>query len=356
MLSRIKETGDIFAAISDRDWILDGANVHISIVCFDNGDETNRTLDGWEVGNINVDLTSGGDLTQAQCLAENSVICFAGDKKHGPFEMDSKTAEEMLNQPNPHGKLNSDVVKRWMIGRDINQRSRNMWIVDFGVDMPEADAALYEAPFEYVLANVKSERIQNRRKRYAELWWIHGEARPGMRQALAGLPRYIVTSNVSKHRLFSFVVADVLPDATLIVFARDDDYFFGVLHSRIHEVWARAMGTQLREAESGIRYTPTTCFETFPFPQPNDEQQEAIAEAARKLNELREGWLNPEGASESELKKRTLTNLYNNRPTWLQLAHEQLDKAVFHAYNWPDDLAEPEILERLLALNLERAG
>ena len=102
--------------------------------------------------------------------------------------------------------------------------------------------------------------------------------------------------------------------------------------------------------ESGFRYTPTTCFETFPFPQPTGEQRAAIAEAARQLNELREGWLNPEGAAESELKKRTLTNLYNARPTWLQLAHEQLDKAFFDAYGWPDDLADPEILERLLAL------
>ena len=140
------------------------------------------------------------------------------------------------------------------------------------------------------------------------------------------------------------------------IFARDDDYTFGVLHSGLHEIWARALGTQLRDAESGFRYTPTTCFETFPFPQPTGEQQEAIADAAKKLNELREGWLNPEGAAESELKKRTLTNLYNSRPTWLQLAHEQLDKAVFDAYGWPDDLSDPEILERLLALNLERAG
>ena len=141
-----------------------------------------------------------------------------------------------------------------------------------------------------------------------------------------------------------------------IAIARDDDYTFGVPHSGIHELWSRASGTQLREVESGFRYTPTSCFETFPFPQPTNEQQEAIAEAAKNLNELREGWLNPEGAAESELKKRTLTNLYNTRPTWLQQAHQKLDKAVFQAYNWPHTLSEPEILERLLALNLERVG
>ncbi len=213
---------------------------------------------------------------------------------------------------------------------------------------------MYEAPFEYVDMHVRPKREKSRST--VSRWWLHERPRPEMRQALAELKRFIVTPTTSKHRLFKWLKAEVIPHNALIAFARDDDYTFGVLHSSIHELWSRASGTQLREVESGFRYTPTTCFETFPFPQPTGEQREAIAEAARNLNKLREGWLNPEGASESELKKRTLTNLYNTHPTWLQLAHEQLDKAVFHAYGWPDDLAEPEILERLLALNLERAG
>jgi hypothetical protein len=127
-----------------------------------------------------------------------------------------------------------------------------------------------------------------------------------------------------------------------------------VLHSHVHEVWARATGTQLREVESGFRYTPTTCFETFPFPEPNEEQREAISAAAAELNRLREGWLNPPGASEAELKARTLTNLYNQRPTWLANAHATLDAAVLMAYGWPADVADEEILARLLKLNLER--
>ncbi len=353
VLARIKETGDIFAAISDKDWMLDGANVNISIICFDDGSETVRTLDHATVLNVHADLTSGADISQAKRLIENSTISFMGTTKVGPFEISEELAEEMLRQPNPHGKPNSDAIKRWMIGRDINQRSRKMRIIDFGVDMTEDDAALYEAPFEYVVANVKPDRIQNRRRRYAELWWLHAEARPGMRRALAGLPRYIGTSMVSRHRIYSYIDGDVLPDATVIVFAREDDYFFGVLHSHIHEAWARAMGTQL---EDRPRYTPTTCFETFPFPKPNDAQREAIAEAAKILNERRENWLNPPDATEAELKKRTLTNLYNQRPTWLANAHAALDAAVVAAYGWPADLTDAEILERLLALNLERSG
>jgi len=103
-----------------------------------------------------------------------------------------------------------------------------------------------------------------------------------------------------------------MPDATIIVFARDDDYFFGVLHSRIHAVWAGAAGTQL---EDRPRYTPAACFETFPFPEPTEEQRAAVAEAARELNELRENWLNPVNTDGSpalrpeELRKRTLTSL-----------------------------------------------
>ena len=347
VLARIKETGDIFTAISDRDWILDGANVHISIVGFDNGDETNRTLDGRPVGTIHSNLTSNGDLTQAQRLAENSGICFAGEKKHGPFEIDRETADGMLRQVNPHGKPNSDVVKPWLIGRDINQNSSNRWIIDFGVDMPEEDAALYEVPFEHIRFQVKPERDNHRDARLRQHWWLHGRPRTDMRQALDGLPRYIATSQVSKHRLFSFVSGEVLPDATLVVFARDDDYFFGVLHSRVHEVWARAMGTQLREARSGLRYIISTCFETFPFPEPDEAQRAAIADAARLLNELREQRLKGDA-------KMTLTNLYNQRPAWLANAHAALDAAVAAAYGWPANLDDAEIPERLLALNLER--
>ena len=116
------------------------------------------------------------------------------------------------------------------------------------------------------------------------------------------------------------------------------------------------MGTQLREKESGFRYSHTDTFETFPFPNPSNEQREAIAEAARELNELREGWLNPPDIPEAELKKRTLTKLYNARPTWLQMVHEKLDAAVAAAYGWPAGLGDGEILERLLMLNLELVG
>jgi hypothetical protein len=200
--------------------------------------------------------------------------------------------------------------------------------------------------------------------------------------ALAKLPRFLATLTVSKHRLFVWMERPTLPDHQLIIFARDYDYFFGVVHSRLHEGWARAQGTQVRERESGFRYTPTTCFETFPFPESTDEQREAIAKAANELNDLRTNWLNPpewtreeilefpgsvdgpwaryvhdsnehgigtvkyprlvpKGDTEAEqLAKRTLTNLYNERPAWLDNAHRELDTAVAAAYGW-DSLDKP---------------
>ena len=359
VLQRIKDTGDIFMAVSDQEWVLDGANVHISIIGFDDGSDTDRALDGEPVENINSDLSTGGDITQARQLAENSGLSFMGDIKVGPFEIAGDVAERILAQPNPHGKPNSDVITRWMNGRDINRTPRGLWIIDFGVNMSEEDAALYEAPFEYVLENVKPDRIKNRMRRRAQRWWIHGSPAPQMREALSGLPRYIGTSMVSKHRIFAFIDGDVLPDATIIVFARDDDYFFGVLQSRPHTLWASELGTQL---ENRPRYTPTTCFETFPFPRPDAAQRAAISAAAQRLDELRNNWLNPAETdplgnpvvTATERRGRTLTNLYNANPAWLQNAHAALDHAVAHAYGWRPDLSDRHILANLLALNAHR--
>ena len=174
-----------------------------------------------------------------------------------------------------------------------------------------------------------------------------------MRRALEGLARFLATPTVAKHRLFVWMEGTTLADHQIIAFALDDDYSFGVLHSRAHELWALRMGTSLEDRPC---YTPTTCFETFPFPEPSDEQREGISAAAKRLDGLRRNWLDPEGASEAELKKRTLTNLYNARPTWLANAHARLDRAVYAAYGWPAELPDEEVLKNLLALNLERSS
>jgi hypothetical protein len=449
VLERILGTGGIFFAESDRPWVLDGANVHVSMVGFDGGAETRRVLDGRLAPRIHANLTSSADLGAAVPLAANAGLAFMGDTKGGSFDLDPKVALPMLPVPNPHGRPNSDVLVPWVNGKDLAGRARGMWIVDFGTGMSEETAARYGDPFGHVSAVVKPVRSNNAREAYRRLWWQHVEARTGMRAALAGLPRFVATTTVSKHRLFHWLHVPTLPDHQLIVFARADDYFFGMLHSRLHEVWARALGTQVRERESGFRYTPTTCFETFPFPWPPGQEPTTdplvvqIGAAASELCQLRDRWLNPpewtreevvelpatvggpwdrfivnprlppdapaevsepdttvieyalaehavalarreaaakrpvgpgdvglaryprlvprDAESARALAKRTLTNLYNQRPAWLDLAHRRLDEAVCAAYraarggDWSADLPEERLLEQLLALNLADA-
>lgn len=350
VLDRIKRSGDIFMAWADEPWTLDGAAVRISLVGFDAGAERTRALDGRAVVTINADLTASVDLTTARRLTENLGIAFMGDTKGGPFDIPGPLARAMLAAPlNPNGRPNADVVRPWVNGLDLTRRPRGMSIIDFGLDMPLERAALYEQPFTHVERHVKPERAKSRTTRSE--WWLHERPRPELRTALAPLPRYICTPRVATHRLFAWLTPETLPDSATIAIARDDDYTFGVLHSRPHELWSLRKGTSL---EDRPRYTPTTTFETFPFPRPSDDQREAIAAAARALNARRDAWLNPPGASEADLRVRTLTNLYNQRPAWLRLAHDQLDRAVLAAYGWLPDLADDDLLARLLALNLTR--
>ncbi|MBA3825203.1 MAG: class I SAM-dependent DNA methyltransferase [Ktedonobacterales bacterium] len=344
---------DLFMAWADRPWILDGAAVRISMLGFDDGQEPSRTLDGQTVGAINPDLTSAVDLTKARRLAENAGIGFMGIKKDAPFDIDEVTAQKMIAaKGNPNGRPNSDVVKSWMNALDITRRLRKMWIIDFN-DMSMSEAALYEAPFEHIKQVVQPIRVNNNRQRYKDYWWQFAEARPGMRRALAPYQRYIATPTVAKHRLFVWLDKQIIPDHQLIAFARDDDYTFGVLHSQAHELWALRLGTSL---EDRPRYTPTTTFETFPFPHADAAQKAAIGEAARRLVAQRDAWLNPPDADEAELKRRTLTNLYNARPQWLANAHAALDRAVYAAYGWQPDISDDAILRELLAENLRRSG
>jgi len=360
VLERIKSSGNIFWAQSDREWVLDGAMVHVSMVGFDSGEESSVTLDGAPVEGINAALSSGTDMTKTIRLPENDGIAFIGDMKKGSFDIPEELAQSMIAAVgNPHGKSNSLVVKPFLNARDITMRSRKRWIIDFG-EMDETEAALYEAPFEYLRVHEKPHRDGVRNPLERERWWQHGRVAGNMREALGPLSRFIATPRHSKHRVFVWVQTEVVPDSALVVFAREDDFFFGLLHSRVHEVWARNTGTQVRDAESGFRYTPLVCFDPYPFPWPPKEVPEdsplvkAVAEAARELVAKRDAWLNPPTISEGELKKRTLTNLYNALPAWLVDAHRKLDEAVFAAYGWPSTLTDSEILERLLALNHQR--
>jgi hypothetical protein len=389
-LTRIKESGGIFFAVSDRNWILGGASVHVSMIGFDDGEEQLRELDGVSVGSINADLSTGVDVTHARSLSATVAEFFQGPVRVGDFDIPHGEAVELLLAPNPHGRPNSDVIRPTLNGTDNVKRSRDRWVIDF-FRLPVDRASLYEIPFRHVKEHVEPARRTNNREGRRLRWWQHGETGDSMRAAMAARSRFVAVTQTAKHLVFRWHANVAYPEQTVIVFARDDDYFFGVLHSRLHEVWALAQGTQL---ESRPRYTPTTCLETFPFPSPSDAQRDAIAAAAKELDALRTRWLNPpewvkedvlefpasvdgpwarmvtnpnadgigtaryvrlvplDDKAGQALKKRTLTNLYNERPTWLANAHRALDEAVFAAYGWSPSLTDDELLAKLLELNL----
>lgn len=393
VLDRIGESGSIFDAWSDEPWVLDGAAVRVSLVSFGKEPSAEPRLDGVTVSKIFSDLTgkgkddvNSGDLTQAKPLKKNAGVAFMGVTKVGAFDVPGDVARAWLKRPsNPNGRPNSDVVKPWSNGMDITRRPSDNWIIDFGVEMTEDDASLFEAPFEYLVAHVKAERQANRREAYAKKWWLYAETRPKMRNCLAGLTRFIATPRVAKHRLFTWVDRAVLPDCQLIVVAKDDDTTFGILHSRFHELWALRLCTWMGVGNDP-RYTPSTTFETYPFPEglcpatppmsfAEDPRAQAIALAARRLVEQRDLWLNPpelvnrvpevvpgypdrlvpvDEQAATVLKKRTLTNLYNEKPQWLIKAHKALDEVVAVAYGWEQDIGDDEALARLLELNFER--
>ncbi len=396
----------IFNAWSDEPWVNEGAAVRVSLVAFAPPPHSRVVqLDGNLVAAISADLCAssddGGacDVTSAARLPANSKTAFNGIQKTGPFEIPGDLARAWLKAGgNPGNADNAHVLCPYWNGLDLTRRPRDQWVVDFGWTMSESDAALFEQPFEHLLRHVKPVRAENSIEALRRNWWRFWRPRPEMRLCIAGLARYLVTPEVSKHRLFTWLQLPTLPDKNLIVVARADDTTFGILHSRFHELWSLRLGTSL---EDRPRYTPTTTFETFPFPAgltpadtagPTETLDSglilpavapdrrpaalAVAAAARRLDALREGWLNPPEWVERipevvpgfpdriipkpeyavALKQRTLTNLYNQRPAWLEHAHRALDTAVAAAYGWTDytpDLPAEDLLRRLLALNLE---
>ncbi len=422
VLDNICQTMPIFEAWSDEDWFDAGTAVRVSLVCFGNTRLDTIRLVGEPVALIHADLTAGNgeentDITKVKILSENGGTSFIGTQKSGNFDLPGETARQWLNQPNLNGKSNNEVVRPWTNGMDITRRPSDTWIVDFGVNMSEQDASFYEMPFEYISRQVRALLLEKQSKWLKEkkdtkhldkqitTWHLLWCARAEMRTAFDGLSRFIGTPRVAKHRLFVWLDVSILPDCQIVAIARTDDTTFGILHSRFHELWSLGLGTSL---EDRPRYTPTTCFETFPFPSglspadtkpkieidnrtvgyeptpaiiTNTAQQPhalAIAQAAFKLNQLRENWLNPpewvdwvitpeeekagfpkrpiaKPGHEAELKRRTLTNLYNAKPAWLINVHQTLDKTVAKAYGWDDytqEMTDAEILQRLLKLNL----
>ncbi len=147
----------------------------------------------------------------------------------------------------PNGRPDADVLKPWANGMNVTRRPAGKWIVDFGWDMDEREAAMFEEPFRHVHEHVLPKRRTNRRESYRTYWWRHAEPRPRMRRPLDGLSRCVATPVNGKHRTFVWLSTSVCPDHQLIVIAREDDVTFGILHRRFHEAWSLRLGTQIGE-------------------------------------------------------------------------------------------------------------
>jgi type II restriction/modification system DNA methylase subunit YeeA len=397
VLKPIVNNARIFEAWSDEPWTVDGAAVRVSLVCFDKQTSSGVKLNGQSVNRILSDITADTgnfDLTKAAKLSENLGLCIRGIETGGPFEMGNANFARLISSPtNPNGFKNDKVLKRIFNGNNILKRADERYVVDFGEYEVQQDASLFELPYHFLEqayeVYAESSKLKKRKITVRPDWWIHRRSGAALRKAIKNLCRFIVTPRVGKHRVFIWLEEGSIPDSATFAIARDDDTCFGILHSTFHELWSLRMGTSL---EDRPRYTPSTTFETFPFPEgltPNiaaadyadDPRAVAIATASARLNELRENWLNPpelvvrepevvpgypdrilpkDEAAAKELSKRTLTNLYNARPVWLDNAHKALDEAVAEAYGWGEDyragaLTEDEILARLFRLNQERA-
>jgi hypothetical protein len=363
----------IVFAIADHPWVdeRDAAAVRVAMtvgasrsdaawcgtVVEDRGVE-NVAVSLQRVFRLNADLSSGVDLDRARALLANGRISSPGVQLYGAgFILEDFLVESMRS----HGAA---VIRKYMNGRDLARSSRGVHVIDF-FGMSEEEAAKANAhAYQHVLDRVRPERAQNRRVSIRDVWWRFGWERPVWRAACAGLRRFVTTPETAKHRVFVFLDAEILPDNMLTNIAVDDAFFLGVMSSRAHVVWALAAGGTL---EDRPRYTKTRCFDPFPFP--TDLQRARI----RALGESLDAHRKRQQALHADL---TITGMYNvleklrsGEPltdkeraihekglvSILKQIHDELDAAVFDAYGWPRDLTDEQILERLVALNAERA-
>jgi len=215
------------------------------------------------------------------------------------------------------------------------------YVIDFGTASLE-EAAKSPALLDIVRRDVKPERA-GKGRHFERLWWQFAWPRPEMRAAIAGQVRFIASTATGKRLLMSWQDASVCPSNATVVFAFDDDYSMGVLLSRAHDAWAWARSSTL---ETRLRYTPSSAFETFPFPDPVSPDARARVAAASSALYARRSEL----CAEHQIGLTKLYNLMDEGAfTDLKALHLALDRAVAAAYGWPESVAQDGLeLVRLL--------
>jgi hypothetical protein len=310
-------------------------------------------LDGERVPGITSALRSRDrDVSSAIPLLANKGIAFQGPMPVGMgFVLTSEEAQELLCLTDAdYGQI----VRPYLVGEDVlnsPEQAPSRYIIDFGL-RPLEEAMRHPAALEVLRERVKPERERNRDHYRREHWWLLGRPVIAMREAVEPLSRYMVNSRVCKRIQFVWCARSWCPSDRLNIFALENDWTMGLLTSSIHTEWAQLQGSTF---EDRIHYTPTSAFETFPWPDPiTDAQRERIADLARKIVARRQ-----EICLERQIG---LTRLYNevDDGAYADLAqlHRKLDEAVCTAYGWPRSIAgnADETNARLLALNQEIAA
>ena len=319
-------------------------------------------------GLIHADLSIGANVAATQALQSNTGLTFRGVTLMG--------TGFWVEPDDPLIALEPQIVKPLRNGRDLTDKVRGVYAIDFYGHTLEAAREVFPNAYQRVLIGVKPERDQSQRASYREKWWLFAEARPDMRRALESLERFVVTPMTAKHRTFQYLPAGVLPDQGLIVFAVSDSYVLGVLSSQLHIDWALATGSRLGVGNDP-RYNNSRCFETFPFPDDDtgltSELRQRIARLAEQIDQHRKRVLAP-AAGHAGL---TLTGLYNVLAALregraltakeqaihtqglvgvLRELHDELDAAVRAAYGLPASATTDDVLAELVRLNARRAA
>jgi hypothetical protein len=316
---------------------------------------------------LNSDLTAHADVsaTAAIPLLANAGIASRGFKLHGPgFILSKPEAESILNLSPEY----REVIRPFRNGSDITRRPRGVYLIDFAL-ASETETKQFPIAYDLVRDRVKPERDANNQQEYRRFWWRFGRPRAAFREAVQELNRYLVTTYVAKHTIFSFLSTEIAPDDGLICIASDDTFMLGILSSTIHSVWAEAAGGVQGKGHTP-RYNISVCLEPFPFPTPPPHLRVAISQVARRLDEHREAALTRD-------ERVTMTGMYNvveklhsgealtakEREIHeiaacgvLRDLHDELDALVAEAYGWPWPMEREEILERLVALHDQRAA
>jgi len=336
--------GCIHEAISTQPWSGE-ANVHVSIVNWSRKEPKTYYLDNHVVSKINSSLKSSTDVSLATRLKTNLNYSFVGTQPNGKGFLVTESQVQAWIKSEPR---NREVLKLFSSATDLARQPHGIpsrWIIDFD-NMSIEEVSDYELPFTHVRKYVKPERDNNREAVLREKWWRFKRTNEAMRKALVSLPLYF---NIPCHsKWFIFVPADKswLPGNSTTVVASDDFYILGILTSQVHRLWVKAQSSTLK---GDTRYTHNTCFETFPIPQnPPEKLVEQIRATTHDLHNYR--------TEQMEKKQWGITQLYNkffDEPSsQLYKLHAKLNQLVMQAYGFsPDD----DILERLLALNLELA-